>query len=234
VQAARASLIERREQFDAWTLHLEKQADPTLRKMLVAGAYLQLYSIIESTIALVLDELNKLVRSGSARILHDNMLREWLRAGAQTHDPQMTGDNRLERVSVLARYMLTDQANQDFEIDVPGANWDDKEIESFCKRLGCTLDLDPLLVTRVKRIRPENTLGILALVKDKRNKIAHGNISFVEAGETTSSHELKEYRDVVFDYMRAIIDRFERFVRDDVFRSSGTKDQATGEGSDGT
>lgn|SRR5574344_349241 len=97
-----------------------------------------------------------------------------------------------------------------------GGNWDDEDIFNLSKRIGVRLVIPPELNANVKKNQYDDKRG-LELVKYFRNKLAHGELSFVDCGECLSFVELQKLSEVVFAYLETIIKSFENFVTEKSF-----------------
>ena len=99
-----------------------------------------------------------------------------------------------------------------WEVEKSGAgNWDDKEIESIAERLGFDLHISAEVYTGVKRpIRDDK--GPLTLVKDLRNQLAHGSLSFTECGDGVTVRDLADLNRQAAGYLREVVAGFEQFI----------------------
>ena len=55
-------------------------------------------------------------------------------------------------------------------------------------------------------------LGAMKLIKEMRNKLAHGSISFVECSRNDTPMNLRELFESVRNYMRAVVASFSQYV----------------------
>jgi hypothetical protein len=177
------------------------------QKILYSSVYLQLYNLVESTVTRCLNAISVYVVNSSLRPddLSIEMRKEWVRCIARTHT-DLNYENRLESAMNLCNYFLsTLPISEDFILEKGGGgNWDDQEILKLSRRLGLSLTITTEVYNAVKRpIR--NDMGTLALIKDYRNKLAHGSLSFVECGENTTAYELRQLTNRVALYMREVV-----------------------------
>ena len=125
--------------------------------------------------------------------LSDRLLEEWARLKADT-DIALNEDNRRQRAVNLCRHLIGG-----LPVSWPGkahlrGNWDDGQIERMSARLGCELQISAATAEAVKRpIRDD--LGQLALIRDRRNGLAHGNLSFAECGADVTIDDLRSTKD---------------------------------------
>jgi hypothetical protein len=181
------------------------------QRILYSSVYLQLYNLVESTMTRCIDAVGKAASQAGTRVPGDlsvDLRREWVRVVARTHTEHNAG-NRLERALVLCEHLVAAlPIAPDFEIEKGGGgNWDDHAIEDFTERLGVAWDVNAPVSRAVKRhVRDE--LGSLQLVKNLRNRLAHGSISFTECAEDVVVAEMIVLKDRTADYMRAVVERF--------------------------
>lgn len=181
------------------------------QKMLYSSVYLQLYNLVEAVISQCLESLAEAAadpmsgwRPGDLR---DELRNEWIRYTAQTH-MELSAKSRLERAIETCVRLIDQLPTGQFKI-APGAggNWDDINIEEISERVGCALDIPSEVNTAAKRHRSDD-MGALKLVKDRRNRLAHGSISFVECADGVLVSELDEIADAIGAYLRAAVASF--------------------------
>jgi len=180
---------------------------PQQQKILYSSVYLQLYNLVESTVNKCLDAISKYVVNSSLKPndLSIALRKEWVRCIARTH-VDLSYENRLESAVNLCNYLVnTLPISEDFILEKGGGgNWDDEEIYKFSKRLGLSLSISTDVQQAIKK-PIKNDMGTLALIRDYRNKLAHGSLSFAECGENTTAHDLRQLTDRVALYMREVV-----------------------------
>jgi hypothetical protein len=92
-----------------------------------------------------------------------------------------------------------------------GGNWDDFEIEAFSKRLGFQLKVSQSVYNAIKQPFRDD-LGPLALVKQLRNRLAHGSISFAQCADDVTVGRLIELKDRTVNYLREVVSCFAQYV----------------------
>ena len=190
--------------------------------ILYSAVYLQLYNLVEVTVtrcvSAVYDAASQAGRWTPAD-LSDRLLEEWVRLKADTHT-SLNADNRRRRAVDLARHLI-DGLPVSWPADAHlGGNWDDGQIERISARLGCELQISAGTNEAVKRpVRDD--LGQLALIRDRRNRLAHGNLSFADCGAEVTVEDLRRTKECTVLYLREVIGAFEdhidscKFVRRD-------------------
>lgn len=197
----------------------DQRITPLQQKIMYSSVYIQLYSLVESTITQCIDRILDLIKTQELKPseLSSEFQREWVRFVARTHT-DLNYEKRLDSALSLCNHLVQLIPIQDFEIDLGGGgNWDDEAIFKFSKRIGLQLEITPSTQTAIKR-KIKDDLGALSLIKEYRNKLAHGNLSFSECGEFTTVADLRELTDKVVQYMREIIASFQSFVDGNSFR----------------
>ena len=188
------------------------------QRILYSSVYLQLYSLVESTVTQCLDFVTISSLDGHPWVpsdLSDQLRREWVRQTAKTH-VDLNFDNRLVRAVELCNHMVQQLPVGGFKIEKNAGNWDDNKIEEITSRLGCQLAVPPDAYSAIKRIFRQDR-GALALVKWLRNQLSHGEISFAECGEGITAGELEELTNLTANYLRGIAASFEAYVESHSF-----------------
>lgn len=177
------------------------------QKILYSSVYLQLYNLVEATVSRCIDAITEAAASNEQwgpSDLNGNLRREWVRFTAKTHI-ELSPDHRLTSAVAMCENIMNRLPTGKFEIDVGGGgNWDDEAIHKVSSRIGCRLEITPETRASVKRAIRDD-LGPLKLVKDRRNSLAHGIISFSECGEGITVAELRSISDTVVTYLREVI-----------------------------
>lgn len=184
------------------------------QRILYSSVYLQLYNLIEATMSRCIEAVATAAKqSGRWRPgdLSDCLRREWVRVTARTHE-ELTPEHRLESALNLCDHLVASLPIVAFDIDKGGGgNWDDAAIEAISKRLGFRLVVSQPVYSAIKRpFRDE--LGPLALVKQLRNRLAHGSISFAQCAEDVTVDRLIELKEKTVDYLREVVDCFASYV----------------------
>lgn len=184
------------------------------QRILYSSVFLQLYNLVEATMSWCLDSVAEATRENNRwkpSDLCDDLRREWVRVTARTHT-ELTPEHRLEKALQLCDHMIKSLPITAFDIDKGGGgNWDDTAIETISQRLGFRLVVSPPVYRAIKRpFRDE--LGALAVVKQLRNRLAHGSISFTQCAEDVSVERLVELKDSTANYLQEVLGCFAAYV----------------------
>ena len=184
------------------------------QKILYSGVYLQLYNLVESTMTKCVDAVAKAATDAGSWVpgdLCESLRKEWVRVVARTH-VDLTPDNRLASALDLCKRLVEVHPLAVFKIEKGGGgNWDDDAIETISDRLGFQLTVSPEVYRGIKQ-RIKDDLGPLALVKDLRNRLAHGSISFTQCAEDVSVDELIELKNKTATYLKEVVLQFVAYI----------------------
>jgi len=183
------------------------------QRILYSSVYLQLYNLVEATVSRCVEAVAEAAADGAWRPddLNQEMRREWVRASARTH-VDLTPENRLTTAVSMCDDLISSLPLSTFRIELGGGgNWDEDAIEKIGARLGCRLQIKPLTRTAVKRVMRDG-VGALKLVKNLRNGLAHGSISFRECADGVTISELQNVIDAVAQYLREAIACFSTYI----------------------
>ncbi len=184
------------------------------QRILYSSVYLQLYNLVESTMSSCIEAVTEAAKEGNRWMpsdLSQSLRHEWVRVMARTHE-ELTPDHRLTSAINLCEHLVASLPVAEFSIDKGGGgNWDDQAIESISRRLGFQLVVSEPVYNAVKR-RFQDDLGPLALVKQLRNRLAHGSISFAQCAEEVTVERLVDLKVKTVDYLREVVDCFNAYL----------------------
>lgn len=185
------------------------------QRILYSSVYLQLYNLVEATMSRCIEAVAEAAKSNGRwkpSDLSDSLRREWVRVTARTH-VELTPEHRLESTLLLCDHLVASLPISSFNIDKGGGgNWDDSAIEAFIsRRLGFQLTVSQPVYSAIKQPFRDD-LGPLALVKELRNRLAHGSISFVQCADDVTVGRLIDLKDRTVNYLREVVDCFTRYV----------------------
>jgi len=184
------------------------------RKILYSSVYLQLYNLVESTITLLLEKVAEYANSGGGWLpadLSELLLKEWVKSKAKTHT-DLNYDNRLTNALELCQHLVNSLPVLEFSIvKGGGGNWDDAAIEKISQRIGCNLAIEAAILGKIKR-KIKDDMGPMVLVKNYRNRLAHGKLTFSECSENVTVSELVELKTMTTEYLTEVIDSYKNFI----------------------
>jgi hypothetical protein len=166
---------------------------------LKANGFLLLYNLVEATVRKALhgiradierqghhyDDLHSKLRKHVADLLKDQMVRTTL---CQSTHP-------VSKAILDAGF----DAGRLF-----GGNIHHETLKSLAKKFGFSVDTDISLTNGGKRLTD---------VKDRRNQLAHGELSFLECGRDTAIDEILEIKEEVISYLAQILDNIDIYLK---------------------
>lgn len=194
---------------------------PEQQKIMYSSIYLHLYNLIESTISTLIDAVGRHATqgiNGELKLLTENMRKLYVTSVAAPYE-LLSNEKRLEKALLLFEQVLN---LQPFDIKIPpggGGNWDVSEIEKLSRSIGIKITLSKQLNQKIKRPFRDDKAPI-RLIKEIRNKLAHGSISFVECGNNHVASDFRKLIDIVKDYLQCIIDQYDNYIKQHGYKTS--------------
>lgn len=182
------------------------------QRILYSSVYLQLYNLVEATMTWCVDAVcSAATEKGQwgPSDLASSLRREWVRSTARTH-LELNAEHRLDHAVAVCDHVINALPLIELRIERRG-NVDDLVIQSVAERIGLEIKLSRDVLRGVKQpVRDDK--GPLALVKDLRNRLAHGNLSFSECGGGVTVPELRDLKQRTVSYLREVIDGFRTYI----------------------
>ncbi|PZQ90059.1 MAG: hypothetical protein DI542_08745 [Acinetobacter johnsonii] len=194
---------------------------PEQQKIMYSSIYLHLYNLIESTISMLIDAVERHATTGingQLGLLTEKMRKIYVTSVAAPYE-LLTNEKRLEKALVLFEQVLN---LHPIDIKIPpggGGNWDVTEIEKLSKSIGVNIALSAPLKQKVMRPFRDDKSPI-RLIKDIRNKLAHGSISFTECGNNHVASDFRMLIDIVKDYLNHVIEKYEAYIDQHGYRTT--------------
>ncbi|WP_438462572.1 MAE_28990/MAE_18760 family HEPN-like nuclease [Marinomonas sp. PE14-40] len=190
------------------------------QKILFSSTYLQLYNLVESTVNQLLSAIGRHSERGISddlTKLSDKIRDLYLKHMIPPED-NLTPEKRLERA-----LKLLDQAvgREPVKITIPrggGGNWDMVAISKLNNRVGVELIL-PRTVEEKLRRPFRNEQGPLRYIKEVRNSLGHGSVSFAECGKGHAYSEFRILIDIVKDYLSHLMNAYENYINNEHYLS---------------
>lgn len=199
------------------------------QKILYSAVYLQLYNLVEATVCWCLEAVCEASANGGwlPKDLTAELRREWVRTTARTH-VELNCDNRWQETVDFCERLISSLPVVHWKIERRSAgSWDDKQIENMTTRLGCRVRVAGTTLTNIKR-KVRNDKTALELVRDFRNRLAHGSLSFTECGDGVTVADLRNIKDWTAKYLHEVVESFERYISQFEFLNSVARQAAGG------
>lgn len=184
------------------------------QRILYSSVYLQLYNLVEATANWCVSAVCAAATKGwQPHDLSRTLRREWVRQKARTH-VELNQENRLDAAVKMCDDLIELLPAMAFGVERGRAgSWDEDEISAIALRLGLDLSnsISPDVFRAIKR-RVRDDKGSLALIRDLRNRLAHGSLSFGECGEGVTVRELRDVTDRTTSYLREVVSAFSFYI----------------------
>jgi len=195
------------------------------QRMLYASVYLQLYNLVEATATWCTTAVAEATTDGGTwkvGQLDSTIRREWVRTNLRTHI-HLNPTNRLNSSFDVFASVLNDGPIAEWGIEQGGGgNWDDGAIESISERIGCVLRIATATKSAAKRPF-RNDKNAFQYVKELRNKLAHGSISFEQSGENITVQDLVDLKNRTVNYLREVVHSFESYLDGYMYLDSASR-----------
>lgn len=195
------------------------QINPGQQKIMYSGIYLHLYNLVESTISMLIDAVERHAAqgiNGQLLLLTENMRKLYVKSVAAPYE-SISNDKRLEKALELFDQLLNVRP---IELKIPpggGGNWDVMEIKRLSNSIGINIVLPRGINQRVSMVFREDK-GPIRFIKDIRNKLAHGSLSFSECGENHVASDFRNLIDIVTEYLRYVIQAYDDFINSNGYK----------------
>jgi len=177
-----------------------------LQRIFIANTFLLLYNLIESTIRnSIVTIYNKIEDDGiTYNNLSEKIKQIWLHKNGKRfsiHDK----DNTIE---VNLQNIINDIINNEIilltkdDIHISG-NIDAQEIRSLAGKIGFEISSNG---------------RDLVKIKDKRNRLAHGEHTFHDVGKDFTYNDLKTYKETTFIHLEDVIHKIKKFIDDEKYK----------------
>lgn len=195
------------------------------QRMLYAAVFLQLYNLVEATATWCVSAVTTATTSSgpwTVDQLEPLVRKEWVRTTARTH-VMLNSDNRHITSIDFCDLLLRGGGISEWDLEKgSGGNWDITAIETISDRIGCALQISPDVSTAAKRhFRDEK--NALLYIKDLRNQLAHGSISFEQSGENLTVSDLKDLKGRTVDYLGEVVQSFSTYVSSFMFLEANAR-----------
>ncbi|MFN7517406.1 MAG: MAE_28990/MAE_18760 family HEPN-like nuclease [Dolichospermum sp.] len=175
--------------------------DTELDKSLKATGFLLLYNLVESTmrnaIQSIFDEMSE---KGVAFIQLKKEIKKIILQNVKKNVQESGVNDVVEKIENIFNDIIQSGFNQD---KLFSGNVDAKEIKRIAKQYGFSAQTD---------IDTRDGSDLLS-IKEHRNDLAHGVMSFKDVGRNTSAKNLVEISERVIKYLRQILENIDDYLR---------------------
>jgi len=180
---------------------------PKLQRIFIANTFLLLYNLVESTIRNSILEIYNKIEDDELTYEHlsEKIKQIWLKKQRENFAVKEDGDDSLQKsIEKKLENIIQDIVNNeiiiltDKDIHISG-NIDAQEIRKLSKKIGFE----------------ESSNGrYLVNIKEKRNRLAHGEHTFHDVGKDFTYNDLNSYKTNTFEYLEDVIGKIETFINE--------------------
>ena len=188
-----------------------RKIDDDLKKILKANSFLIIYNLVESTVRNGINEIFDTIKFENSAYegVSDDIRKLWLR---EKFNNLETGYARPERFRKLAFELIQEVLDRLIvELSVEqmpiSGNIDASQIRKLARRIGFSS----------KTVKTARGGEKLEIVREMRNSLAHGALSFAECGRSFTGEELSAIKKEVVVYLRSILRNMARYAQDRKF-----------------
>jgi hypothetical protein len=180
---------------------ITERIQPQFQITLIANAFLILYNLIESTVRNSIINIYDCIKDDDLPFekLSENLKRLWIK---QSTDGLKENNFRPETLREYVLGLTEDILNK--ETIIFSNEW-----MEFSGNLDARKIRD--LATKIGFQSPPNGRDLLE-IKNKRNRLAHGEQTFYDVGKDFTVNQIIEFKTTTFSYLEEVIQNIETFI----------------------
>lgn len=191
----------------------EKEINDDLVKILRANGFILLYNLVEATITKSIEALFATIyeREVTFKNLSDNLKKLWI---IQKSLPLNKGIDAIGSNKIIE--IITKVVNEIIENEI-------SQLEIDCVKISGNVDAKKIrdIADKIGFERPSQDQGEdLVIIKDKRNKLAHGEFSFCEIGKDYSVRDMCKFKNSTINHLEEYIYKIEEYIQLNSYLSS--------------
>jgi hypothetical protein len=180
-----------------------ERASQKLQRIFIANTFLLLYNLIESTVRNSILEIYNKIQDDELTYqnLSEKIKKIWLNKKKKILTSSEEEDKSIEKkLESVIQDVINNEiiilTNQDINIS---GNIDAQEIRNLSKKIG---------------FEQSNNGRDLLSIKEKRNRLAHGEHTFHDVGKNFTYNELKNFKENTFEHLEDVINKIETFIEE--------------------
>lgn len=175
------------------------------------GFVVHLYNVVEAVMSQVCETIALEAKIHSPSKWNRGLIEEWARVRVNPKK-DINYSSRVERTVKLMEEMANRVAIGSVRIENSSGNWSCDEIVHRASSLGCVLNIpDEIKVAACETVFEDN-LAPIKYVRHMRNRLAHGNVSFLHVLASFGHSDLERLANAVLDYMLPVCSSFEAYL----------------------
>ena len=179
--------------------------------ILKSGFLVHLYNVVEAVMEKVLEEVAVAAKVHTPREWCDGLIQEWA-LGRVNLSRDLSVKDAETRFVGLVQEAIDRTAMTKLNIRRQSGNWSHVEMIKLANSLSCPLAVaDPVRVAACEIVF-EDGMAPMKYLRHKRNRLAHGNESFLSGAQHLPAARLAALRDPVVAYMLEIVASFDQYI----------------------
>lgn len=179
--------------------------------ILKSGFLVHLYNVVEAVMEKVLEEVAIAAKVHAPREWCDGLIREWA-LGRVNLSRDLSVHDAETRFVGLVQEAIDRAAMTKLSIRRRSGNWSHEEVVQLANSLSCPLTVaDPVRLAACESVF-EDGMAPMKYLRHKRNRLAHGNESFLSGAQHLPATRLAELRDPVVAYMLQVVAAFDQYI----------------------
>lgn len=179
----------------------KKEVDEKMLKIMKASFFLVLYNLCESTIYNSMDTLNRAISNEGAKYsdVSDLIKLKWIKEKKKEYFENNSNQNIREKIGNIA-------------LDIIELTFDGKELSGNTSA-STIIKLSQSYGFSSRTHYSTRNGTEITTIKNKRNHLAHGNISFSECGKDYTVDELDRIRKQIITHLTGIIKNIDDYIQ---------------------
>lgn len=179
----------------------------TVKTSIKAGIVLMLYNAVESTVTNCLERIHEIIISQNLMFDDCNDRLKQLIVAYYENAKAKSLDIH-NKVPYILKFYDYIKKNRSFDLSY-------KDLSKFYSLYSGNLDSKEIISVLEKYgIEFHERVAELKTIKENRNKLAHGELTFEEVGRGLSVEHLKPMKEKTFEYLEKMVDEIERFIEE--------------------
>jgi len=185
---------------------IEEKVTNDILRILIANSFLILYNLIEATIRNSIVEIYDKIEEDEVtyKQLSSNLKKIWIKNKTKNlKEGNFKIDTLQENVEVIIKFVIESEIIKLTEDDINiSGNINAEKIRKLSDEIGFDKSAN------------EGNGKNLHSIMEKRNKLAHGNLTFYDVGKDFTVKEISTFKNETFLYLTDVITNIEKFINE--------------------
>lgn len=197
--------------------NLEDDLNIDVRQVLIlkASILVHLYNVIEATMAKSLEVIETAVHRHHPKNYSDVLFDKWVDTNVRVSN-EVNVSKLNNRAQIMGRELLGGSGWSKLSIQKTDGNWDDKRIVDFTTKLGIEIIYPSGFKAKLRR-HYFNDMSKMQYIRQRRNDLAHGFITFEDGADNKTYEDLDSLADLSIQFMELVVDACHKFISNNGF-----------------